>query len=135
LRWVAEVSACASCSRFPANLHIASYSPQAAVLPRCDLVVSHGGSGTLAATLALGLPSVLLPMGADQPGNAARCVELGLGIALDAVHCKPGDVRAAAAAMLTEPSYRLAADRVSDGVARLPGPESTVRLLEQVARD
>jgi UDP:flavonoid glycosyltransferase YjiC (YdhE family) len=125
-------------SRFgpqPANVHIASYLPQAEVLPRCDFVVSHGGSGTLAATLAAGLPSVLLPMGADQPGNAARCTELGLGIALDAVHCTPGDVRAAAAAVLSEPSYRVAAERIRDEVARLPGPESTVPLLERLVQD
>jgi MGT family glycosyltransferase len=119
----------------PANVHIASYLPQGDVLPRCDLVVSHGGSGTLTATLAAGLPSLLLPMGADQPGNAARCTELGLGIALDAVHCAPGDVLAAAAVVLAEPSYRLAAERVRDEVARLPGPESTVPLLERLVRD
>jgi MGT family glycosyltransferase len=119
----------------PANVHIASYLPQGDVLPRCDLVVSHGGSGTLTATLAAGLPSVLLPMGADQPGNAARCTELGLGIALDAVHCAPGDVLAAAAVVLAEPSYRLAAELVRDEVARLPGPESTVPLLERLVRD
>lgn len=119
----------------PANVHIASYLPQGDVLPRCDLVVSHGGSGTLTATLAAGLPSVLLPMGADQPGNAARCTELGLGIALDAVHCAPGDVLAAAAVVLAEPNYRLAAERVRDEVARLPGPESTVPLLERLVQD
>ncbi|MEP7178067.1 MAG: glycosyltransferase [Pseudonocardiales bacterium] len=113
----------------PANVHIASYLPQGDVLPHCDLVVSHGGSGTLCATLTAGLPSVLLPMGADQPGNAARCTELGLGLALDALHCTPGDIRAAAAGVLRTPGYRLAAERVRDEVARLPGPESTVPLL------
>ena len=29
--------------------------------------------------LAHGLPSVLMPLGADQPYNARRCVALGVG--------------------------------------------------------
>ena len=44
--------------------------PLAAVLPSCDAVVSHGGSGTVLATLAHGLPTVILPLGADQPLHA-----------------------------------------------------------------
>ena len=57
----------------PANVRIERYLTQTDVLPRCRAVVSHGGSGSLLAALAHGLPSVLLPMGADQPQNAARC--------------------------------------------------------------
>jgi UDP:flavonoid glycosyltransferase YjiC (YdhE family) len=44
-------------------------------------------------------------------------------------------VLAAATVVLAEPSYRLAAERVRDEVARLPGPESTVPLLERLVRD
>ncbi len=116
----------------PGNVHIASYLPQGDVLPYCDLVVSHGGSGTLAATLATGLPCLLLPMGADQPGNARRCVELGLGIALDVTRCTPDEVHAAAAEVLREPGYRLAARRFRDEIAGLPGPEAMVALLERL---
>ncbi len=47
----------------PANVHIAQYIPQAAILPHCNLVVSHGGSGSVLGALAHGLPMVLLPMG------------------------------------------------------------------------
>ena len=31
----------------PANVHVERYLPQAEILPHCQLVVSHGGSGTL----------------------------------------------------------------------------------------
>jgi UDP:flavonoid glycosyltransferase YjiC (YdhE family) len=118
--------------RQPANVHIESYLAQHHVLPRCDLVVSHGGSGTMAATLAAGLPSVLIPMGADQPLNAARCSELGLGVVLDAIRSTPDSIRGAAETVLHEPGFRAAAERVHDEVALLPGPESTVALLERL---
>lgn len=73
----------------PANVHLERYIPQSLLLPHCDLVVSHGGSGTLIGALSHGLPSVMLPMGADQPLNAARCEALGLGRSLDAVRATP----------------------------------------------
>jgi UDP:flavonoid glycosyltransferase YjiC (YdhE family) len=69
----------------PANVHIERYIPQATVLPLSTVVVSHGGSGSVIGALAHGLPMVLIPMGADQPANAARCGVLGVAEVLDAV--------------------------------------------------
>ena len=51
----------------PAHIHLARFIPQTEILPYCDLVVSHGGSGSVMGALVQGLPSVLIPMGADQP--------------------------------------------------------------------
>ena len=61
----------------PSNVRVESYVPQASLLPRCDLVVSHGGSGSVIGALAHGVPMVLLPMGADQPFNAAAARRWG----------------------------------------------------------
>ena len=68
----------------PAHVRVERFVPQDEVLPEVDLVVSHGGSGSLMATLAHGLPSLLLPLGADQPHNALRAEELGVAAAIDA---------------------------------------------------
>ena len=61
----------------PPNVHIERFVPQAELLPHCDLVVSHAGSGSVLGALAHGLPMVLIPIGADQPLNAARCRDAG----------------------------------------------------------
>jgi MGT family glycosyltransferase len=58
------------------------YVPHAAVLPHAALVVAHGGTGTLLAALAAAVPVLCLPLGRDQPANARRVEELGLGRAL-----------------------------------------------------
>ena len=50
----------------PGNVHVSRVIPQSLLLPRCSAVVSHGGSGTLLAALAHGLPQVCLPQAADQ---------------------------------------------------------------------
>jgi MGT family glycosyltransferase len=119
----------------PANVHIERYIPQAQVLPRCAAVVSHGGSGSVIGALAHGLPSVLIPMGADQPHNAARCAELGVAQVLDAVTATPETVREAVSAVLADPAYRRAAERMRDEIAALPGPGHALTLLERLAAD
>jgi MGT family glycosyltransferase len=117
----------------PANVRIERYVPQASLLPRCALVVSHGGSGSVMGALAHGLPMVLVPLGADQPLNAARCTALGVARELDAAELTPEAVRAAAATMLADPAARRAAARLREEIAALPGPEHAVRLLEGLA--
>ena len=100
--------------------------------PHCAAVVSHGGSGSVIGALAHGLPMVLIPMGADQPYNAARCAELGAARLLDAVEATPESVRAAVATVLADSSYRRAAERVRDEIAALPDPAHALMLLERL---
>jgi UDP:flavonoid glycosyltransferase YjiC (YdhE family) len=114
----------------PAHVHLERFIPQASVLPHCDLVVSHGGSGSVGGALAHGRPMVLIPLGADQPLNADRVAALGLGRVLDPVTATPGDVRDAASDVLADPRCRRAAERLRDEMAALPGPEYAVGLLE-----
>lgn len=116
----------------PDRIRVERYLPHSVVLPRCDAVVSHGGSGSVLGALAHGLPSVLLPMGADQPLNAARCEELRVALVLDAGRATPDDVREAVSAVLEDPSYRVAAERVRDEIRGLRGPEHALRLLERL---
>ena len=117
----------------PANFRIARYIAQESILPKCSLVVSHGGSGSVLGALAHGLPMVLIPMGADQPLNAARCEQLGVGRALDPIAASPESVGEAVSIVLADPRYRQTAERFRDEIAALPGPGHAVRLLERLA--
>jgi UDP:flavonoid glycosyltransferase YjiC (YdhE family) len=121
--------------RQPANVHIERYIPHSSVLPHCELVVSHGGSGSVTGALAHGLPSVLIPIGADQAPNAERCVELGVARVVDAVEAAPEGVRAAVMKVLADAVYRRAAERVRDEIAALPELASIVGQLERVASE
>jgi len=116
----------------PAHVRVEQFLPQASVLGRCDAVVSHAGSGSVMGALAFGLPSVLVPMGADQPLNADRCVDLGVGRALDAVSSTPADFGSAVADVLSDPSYRLAAARIADEITALPDSDHAADLLEDL---
>jgi MGT family glycosyltransferase len=112
------------------NIHVERYLPQSAVLPHCDLMINHGGSGSVIGALAHGVPMVVLPMGADQPLNAARCEQLGVGVVLDAVRATADSVADAVTMALDDPAYRVAAERIRDEIAALPGAQAAVPLLE-----
>ena len=63
----------------PTNVVVERFVPQAEVLPRSAAVVCHGGSGTVLASLAHGVPLLCLPRGADQFANAANLERVGAG--------------------------------------------------------
>lgn len=119
----------------PANVHIERYIPQALILPKCDLVISHGGSGSVMGALAHGVPLGLIPLNADQPLNAERCVALGAGRVLGTEQITPDEAREGVAALLADASYRRNAGRVRDEIAGLPGPEYAIALLERLAAE
>ena len=50
----------------PSNVHVERFVAQSAVLPMVDLIVQHGGIGTVLGALGAGLPQLVLPQGADQ---------------------------------------------------------------------
>jgi MGT family glycosyltransferase len=117
----------------PANTRVARYIPQSLLLPRCDLVLTHGGSGTVTGALAAGRPLVVVPLAADQPENAARCAALGVGRVVPPAEVSAESVRAAVRAVLADPAYRRSAARLEDEIGALPGLETAVALLEDLA--
>ena len=116
----------------PANSMVERFVPQAAVLPRCDAVVSHAGSGTVISALACGVPLVVLPMGADQPWNADRCAALGVGRVLDALTASSADIAEAVHEVLTAPAYRTAARRLRAEALALPTSADAAARLERL---
>ncbi|QJY46588.1 glycosyltransferase [Pseudonocardia broussonetiae] len=100
------------------------YLPHALLLPRCRLVVSQGGAGILLGAAAHGLPQLVLPQGADQPGNAAALAGAGAGLVLGPGAVTPAAVAAAAARLLAGPGFAAAADGLRREIAAMPGPDA-----------
>lgn len=114
----------------PANATVEQYVPQLFLLSRAAVVVSHGGSGSILATLAEGLPALLVPQGADQFDNAARCAELGAGVVLMPDEVTADAVTHGVATLLREPSYRERARSLAAEIRAMPHPRDVVpRLL------
>lgn len=73
----------ASLGPIPSNVHVESWVEHADVLPAADVVVCHGGSGTVFGALAVGVPLVVVPVFADQFLNAERVAANGAGIVIE----------------------------------------------------
>ncbi|HTJ66870.1 MAG TPA: glycosyltransferase [Actinospica sp.] len=117
----------------PDHVRIEQFIPQDEILTEADLVIAHGGSGTLIGSLAHGIPSLLLPMGADQPHNTGRCVELGTALELDPVTFTPDAAARAVTTLLHEATYRQAAQRIQAEINTLPEPADALPLIEALA--
>lgn len=121
----------------PAHVHVERYIPQNMLLALCDLVVTHGGSGTMMDALSFGLPMVIIPITADQPVNARLCAELGVARVVtpegrteqELAH----EIRNAAQEVLRDRAYRENAQRLHKEMEELPGLEYPVALLETLA--
>jgi UDP:flavonoid glycosyltransferase YjiC (YdhE family) len=117
----------------PPRVVVERYIPQTLLLPACDVVASHAGSGTMLATLALGIPQLCLPQAADQFLNAAAVARAGAALTLP-----PGEVSAAGVGeairrLLDEGGFRTQARRLAGEIASMPSPEEVVSVLESVA--
>lgn len=119
----------------PPHVRVEHQVPHGVLLPRCDLVVTHGGFGTVMGCLAAGVPLVVIPVQGDQPRNARRCADLGVGRVVGPEERAPAVIRAAVRAVLAEPSYRTNAARPRDEIAALPGMDRAVELLERLVAD
>ena len=115
----------------PPQVHVARWIPQADVMPHAAAMVCHGGSGTVTAGLAAGIPMVVVPLFADQPHNARRVADVGAGIALE----PPELVRLADAVrrLLTDRSYRDGAARIAEETQRLPTVDTATKILRNLA--
>lgn len=117
----------------PANVRIERYVPQSRLLPECAVVVSHGGSGTVVATLDHGLPQLCLPQGADQFLNADAVAAAGAGLVLGPGAVTPTAVRDAVAQLLRDESFAASARKVRTAIAAMPSPDEVALVLESLA--
>lgn len=118
----------------PSNVRAERYLPQAQVLARCSVAITHGGAGSTIAALALGLPVLMLPRGApSQHRLAARCVETGVGLALEPDTVSPSTVHDAVRVLLADSSFRVAAERVRASIDAQPDVTAIVPRLETLA--
>ena len=108
----------------PANAIVAEFLPQAAVLERADLLVSHSGSGTMLGGLVHGVPQVALPRGTDQPQNAALLARAGAGVVVAPDDYAVDTIQAAVREVSGNPSFRAAAERVRDEIAAMPDADA-----------
>jgi MGT family glycosyltransferase len=116
------------------NVTVTRWVRHADVLPHCSAVITHGGHGTVIKALSAGVPLVVVPLGRDQPDNAARVVYAGAGARLRK-KASVSALRAAVARVIEDPRYRAAAGRMASRLAAERDDNLVVDELEHVVAD
>lgn len=91
----------------PSNILCLPAVPQLDALKYCDLMITHGGFGSVKECVAAGVPMLVYPLNTDvdQPGNSARIVSLGLGLR-GKVSDSPANIRHKVYTILNTPMYK-----------------------------
>jgi hypothetical protein len=119
----------------PGHVIVERFVAHDTLLPRCDVVLTSGGMGSVMACMTLGVPMVVVPVNADQPRNAQRCVELGVARQIRPDERTPENIRVALRDVLENPSYKTAAARCRADLEAMPSMSHATDLLETLVRD
>jgi MGT family glycosyltransferase len=115
------------------NTRLVDWVSYARTMPRCDLVVCHGGHGTVMRALASGCALVVVPAGGDMNENAARVDWAGVGVRLPRRYARREPVRLAVRRALREPQLRARARVLADWAAGHDGAARAAELVEAFA--
>jgi UDP:flavonoid glycosyltransferase YjiC (YdhE family) len=92
--------------RVPRNARVVPWVSYSRTMPACDVVVCHGGHGTLVRALACGCPVVACPAVGDMNENAARLAWSGAGVRVPRRFTSPRALRLAVEQALAQPMMR-----------------------------
>jgi UDP:flavonoid glycosyltransferase YjiC (YdhE family) len=116
----------------PSSVRTMAFVPHSALLPEAALVVSHGGIGTLMAAFAAGVPTLCIPLGRDQDGNAERLAELEAGAVLSR-EAGVEEIREACAAAMSSPQIRAGAAAMAAAIGGRDGATTAAEAVERLA--
>ncbi|GAA4386949.1 glycosyltransferase [Brevibacterium pityocampae] len=119
-------------SELPERVHLVDLLPAHRLGGLVDAAVIHGGQGTVQTACATGVPFVGMGMQPEQSWNIAVCAREGNAIALPRRAAGTRRLTEAVRALLTDPRYRQAADRVQAEYAAEDGAAAAVAAIEEV---
>jgi UDP:flavonoid glycosyltransferase YjiC (YdhE family) len=117
----------------PANARVVEWLSYARTMPSCDLVVCHGGHGTVARALASGCAVVAVPVAGDMNETAARVDWAGVGVRLPRRLCGARGLSLAVARALARPQLRARALELRAWAEVNDGAERAASLVEAFA--
>jgi UDP:flavonoid glycosyltransferase YjiC (YdhE family) len=118
----------------PGNAKLVDWVLYSQAMPAADVVICHGGHGTVARALAAGKPLLICPSVGDMGENAARVAWSGTGLAVPRRLLSRRAIRLATRRLLAEPEFRGRALAVAEWSAAHDGAVKAADLIEDAAR-
>ncbi|PWJ12144.1 glycosyltransferase [Jannaschia seohaensis] len=107
------------------------YGAHAELFPQAAAIVHHGGIGTTAEALRSGRPQLVLPVGGDQPDNAARLERMGAAVTMPVLRFTGAAGATLLSDFLQSYPWDAAADRAR-ALTEEDGAAMAARLLESI---
>jgi UDP:flavonoid glycosyltransferase YjiC (YdhE family) len=116
----------------PANARLVEWVSYSRTMPHCDVVVCHGGHGTVARALQCGCVVVAVPAAGDMNENAARVDWAGVGVRLPRRLAGAEPVRLAVERALADPRLAARARELRAWSASHDGAQRAAELVEEL---
>jgi MGT family glycosyltransferase len=120
----------ASLKDIPANVEVGQMVPQLDILSQASVFITHAGMGGTGEAIYYGVPMIAIPQMEEQAITARQIEKLGLGVAfLDKSAITSEALKTAIQKLLTEPSYKAAAEQFSADMKTLGGAKASSEAL------
>ncbi|MGI8460551.1 MAG: glycosyltransferase [Solirubrobacterales bacterium] len=119
----------------PANAACVEWISYSQAMFAADLVICHGGHGTIARALSAGVPVLSCPAVGDMAENGARLQWAGAGLMVPWRLTGPASIRWAARRMLAERWFGVRAREIATWAAANDGAGRGALLVEELGRD
>jgi UDP:flavonoid glycosyltransferase YjiC (YdhE family) len=97
----------------PANAVLVEWLSYSQVMPAADVVICHGGHGTVARALGAGVPVLCCPAGGDMVENGTRVQWAGAGLTLPWRLAHPATLRLVVRRMLEDGRFAARAQEIA----------------------
>ncbi|HHX57962.1 MAG TPA: glycosyl transferase [Clostridiales bacterium] len=114
----------------PKNCYVYNHVPQLEVLEQADLFITHGGMNSINEAMYYGVPMLVFPYATDQPANADRIAELGLGKRMK-TSMSGERIMQSAFEVLEDKKIRSSVNEMSMKVKAYGGLEQATKLIEK----
>lgn len=115
----------------PPGTRLLTWAPFAHVLPRCKVMIHHGGMGTTHYAIVHGVPQIVVPHAADQRIQARRVAQAKIGLNLTAHDVRQGMLKEGVKAIMEADWVQSNARQFADAMNALGGVERAATLIEQ----
>lgn len=112
------------------NVRLAEWVPYDLLLPKCRVLITNGGYGSVTQSLSHGVPMICAGTSEDKRDTAARMTSVGAGVDLGTDTPSSEQIRAAVKEVLNDEKYRENASRVGKDLNGLGGAQKACELLE-----
>jgi UDP:flavonoid glycosyltransferase YjiC (YdhE family) len=116
----------------PGNVHLASWFPQPAVLPHCEVVIQHGGNNSLNETLYFGKAPLVMPFVWDGHDNATRMNDTGHGIGMHRYEWTDDELLGNIERLRTDPSIQARLAETSRSMQAQDGRMTAARSIDRL---